>query len=313
MSHLKVNDLHFSRGEHPILRGVSFEHRQGKILTFLGPSGCGKTTLLWLLAGLLQPQRGTIEYEQSQQARSLGMVFQDGALWEHLSVRKHLEVVLRGRALSRNEIAARVESSLSRTSLRDLASRRPGELSGGERQRLALARAMVVEPQWLLLDEPTSQLDGPARQQMIELLAGQLRATSAGIIVATHQVDLAMRLSDEIAILQDREIAQIGPPAEVYDRPRNLALAWLLGPASEADARVIKGLPSSIHQSRIVFRPHQVRFHPCENGIARVAACHLAGGFWEIEAQMPAGDRVLASSLCPIAVGSSGELQWVSG
>ena len=310
MADLKVKDLHFAHGNQAILRGLGFEHRQGRILTFLGPSGCGKTTLLWLLAGLLEPGSGTIEY--SQQPRSLGMVFQDGALWEHLSVRKHLEVGLRGRALSRNEIRARVESSLSQTSLRDLASRRPGELSGGERQRLALARAMVVEPQWLLLDEPTSQLDGPARQQMIELLNAQLRATSAGIILATHQVDLAMRLSDEIATLQNGVIAQIGPVEAVYERPTTLAVARLLGPASEIDAGAVKGLPSLMQKSRVIFRPHRVRFHPCENGTARVATCHFAGGFWEIEAQTCTGERALVSSPFPIAIGTCGELQWVS-
>jgi iron(III) transport system ATP-binding protein len=313
MSQLKVTDLHFSRGDNPILRGVSFEHERGKILTFLGPSGCGKTTLLWLLAGLLKQDLGRIEYPDSTTPRSPGMVFQDGGLWEHLSVRKHLEVVLRGRGLMQNEITGRVEKTLSQTNLQGFASRRPGELSGGERQRLALARAMVVEPQWLLLDEPTSQLDGPARQQMVELLANQLRATSAGIIVATHQVDLAIRLSDEIAILRDGVIAQMGPVAEVYERPANLAVAQLLGPASEIACEAVRGLPSSLEAAHVLFRPYQVRFHACDDGAARVVGCHFAGAFWAIEVETAAREGALASSVGPIPIGTSGELQWVSG
>ncbi len=309
MSRVTVNDLQFARGPRPILRGITLEHRAGRILTFLGPSGCGKTTLLWLLAGLLKPNRGTIAYEAAKP--SFGMVFQDGGLWEHLSVRRHLETVLRGSALSRDEIAQRIGDALDRSGLKDLATRRPGELSGGERQRLALARALVVRPHWLFLDEPTSQLDGPARDRLIDLLSAQLRSTSAGIFLATHQVDLAMRLSDEIAVLHDGVIAQIGPPADVYNKPVNLTVAKLLGPASEMRSESIRGCPH--RADRVIVRPQQLRFVPCDSGAARVRGCHFNGGFWQIEAELPHGERAIALSNSPIAIGSTGSLQWISG
>jgi ABC-type Fe3+/spermidine/putrescine transport system ATPase subunit len=313
MSRLTVTNLNFSRGARSILRGVGFEHRQGKILTFLGPSGCGKTTLLWLLAGLIEPASGAICYDGSNGAPSFGMVFQDGGLWEHLSARQHLEAVLRGRGLDRTELNRRVDDALVRSGLSERRSQRPGELSGGERQRLALARALVVRPQWLFLDEPTSQLDGPAREQMVDLLADQLRSTPAGIILATHQVDLAMRLSDELAILQDGAIAQIGPPADIYERPITLAIARLLGPASELPLTSVNDVPFAIRQSPFIIRPQQVRFQPCTSGEARVKSCHFAGGFWQVEAELTRGDRAIVSSPCALPVGTQGLLQWVSG
>lgn len=309
MSRVTASDLHFARGARPILRGISFEHHAGRVLTFLGPSGCGKTTLLWLLARLLKPDRGTITYEAAKP--SFGMVFQDGGLWEHLSVRRHLETVLRGHGLSRDDISKRINAALERSGLNDLASRRPGELSGGERQRLALARALVVQPQWLFLDEPTSQLDGPARDELIQLLGAQLRSTTAGIFLATHQVDLAMRLSDEIAILHDGIIAQIGPPADVYSKPITFAIAKLLGPASEINSESIRGYPH--RGGRAIVRPQQLQFVPCDSGSARVSGCHFSGGFWQIEATLPHDECAIASSSSPIAIGTTGSLQWISG
>ena len=209
MSRLIVDDLHFSRGGTPILRGVALQHEAGRVLTLLGPSGSGKTTLLWLLAGLLRPDRGRIDFGGDDVSKSIGFVFQDGGLWEHLTVRGHLDIVLRGRNLARRERDDRVNRVLDDTGLTTFVKRRPGELSGGERQRLALARALVIEPRWLFLDEPTSQLDGPSRQELIDLIEQRLRDHPAGVILATHQVDLAMRLSDQIAVLQDGRIAQI--------------------------------------------------------------------------------------------------------
>ena len=269
MGRLTTQNLHFSREGRTILRDLAFEHEPGRVLTILGPSGSGKTTLLWLLAGLLKPDHGSVGFSDGD-ADHLGFVFQDGGLWDHLGVRGHLDVVLRGRSLTRRDRAARTSRVLWETGLSNLADRRPGQLSGGERQRLALARALVIEPRWLLLDEPTSQLDGPSRHELVELLDEQLKRTRAGVILATHQVDLATRLSDRIAVLLDGRIAQIDTPANVYERPGNLAIARLLGPAFEMQ----------IGDEKQILRPHQLRFEPVPSGPFTVRACHFAGGHW---------------------------------
>jgi len=293
MSRLIVEDLHFAREGRSILSGISFDHATG-VLTLLGPSGSGKTTLLWLLAGLLTPDRGRVEVDSNHQ---LGFVFQDGGLWEHVTVRDHLELVLRGRGLPRDDRHARATRVLDETGLSSLAKRRPGELSGGERQRLSLARALVIEPRWLFLDEPTSQLDGPARQELIELLETRLRATRAGVILATHQVDLAMRLSDRIAVLLEGRIAQVGSPAEAYDRPANLAVARLLGPAFEMRVG---------DEMRIV-RPHQARFETDAGGPFTVTGCHFAGGCWHVAASDGATSAVVASDVA-VVIGTRGRV-----
>ena len=273
MSRLVVDDLHFAREGRPILSGIAFHHEPGSVLTLLGPSGSGKTTLLWLLAGLLTPDRGKVELGAQDGSNFVGFVFQDGGLWEHLTAHAHLDVVLRGRTSSRRERDERIDRALADTGLTNLANRRPGELSGGERQRLSLARALVIEPRWLFLDEPTSQLDGPSRQELVDLLEERLRAHPAGVILATHQVDLALRLSDRIGVLQGGRIAQIGSPTEVYERPATLAVARLLGPAFELE---VDGITR-------VLRPHQVRFEPAEAGAFCVRAARFAGTHWELE------------------------------
>jgi ABC-type Fe3+/spermidine/putrescine transport system ATPase subunit len=297
MSRLVVDDLHFSRDGAPILRGVALEHETGRVLTLLGPSGSGKTTLLWLLAGLLRPDSGRIDFGGDDVSKSIGFVFQDGGLWEHLTVRNHLDIVLRGRNLPRREREQRIARGLHETGLPGFAKRRPGELSGGERQRLALARALVIEPRWLFLDEPTSQLDGPNRQALIDVLDQRLGDHPAGVILATHQVDLAMRLSDRIGVLQDGRIAQLGSPVEVYERPANLAVARLLGPAFEMRT----------NGATRVMRPHQVRFEDDPSGPFTVRTSRFVGDHWEVE--LADGDAV-AWIACdtPIADGARGRV-----
>jgi ABC-type Fe3+/spermidine/putrescine transport system ATPase subunit len=297
MSRLVVDDLHLSRDGTPILRGVALEHETGRVLTLLGPSGSGKTTLLWLLAGLLRPDRGRIELGGDDVSKSIGFVFQDGGLWEHLTARAHLEIVLRGRNLARREREERIARVLGDSGLATFAKRRPGELSGGERQRLALARALVIEPRWLFLDEPTSQIDGPSRQELIDLLEQRLRDHPAGVILATHQVDLAMRLSDRLAVLTNGGIGQMAAPVEVYERPASLAVARLLGPAFEM----------RVDGATRVLRPHHVRFDPDPSGPFTVRASRFVGGHWEVEA-CDGGTTALALNRQPLAGGTRGRV-----
>ena len=297
MSRLVVDDLHFARGGEPILSGVTFDHDAGGVLTLLGPSGSGKTTLLWLLAGLLTPDRGRVDLGADRSGYSVGFVFQDGGLWEHLTARAHLDVVLRGRKLSHRDRHERINRVLADTGLMRLTKRRPGELSGGERQRLALARALVLEPTWLFLDEPTSQLDGPSRQEMVDLLEQRLGDHPAGVILATHQVDLALRLSDRLGVLHDGRIAQIGSPADVYERPATLAVGGLLGPAFEWSENGVTR----------VLRPHQVRFEEDSSEAFVVRASRFAGDRWEVE--VADGQRVAwVARNAPVPVGTRGRV-----
>lgn len=322
MSRLVVDNLCFSHHLQPVLRDVGFQHSAGQILTLLGPSGSGKTTLLWLLAGLLAPDRGQTRFETPDGRRpTIGFVFQDGGLWDHLRVRTHLDLVLRGRGLSRSERRGQAAQVMEDVGLTDLAERYPVQLSGGQRQRLAVARALVIRPEWLFLDEPTSQLDGPSRQELIDLLDRQLRQRPAGVILATHQVDLALRLSDQLAVLLDGQIAQIATPEEVFHRPTNLAVARLLGPAFaiEGDADngilarggvvVLHGLPLHLTgPQRLVLRPRDVTFERDPSGNATVRRAHYIGQGWELDLDVDGADGVVAFSAAPVAQGTKGRI-----
>lgn len=303
MSKLMIEHLCFAHTDRLVLCDLSLTHEIGSILTLLGPSGSGKTTLLWLAAGLLEPARGKVRFEMSQALPpKIGFVFQDGALWEHLTVRQHLEVVTASSGEHRNVRSARIGRVLDEIGLTSLAHRRPSTLSGGERQRLSLARALVIDPDWLLLDEPTSQLDGPSRDELAELLATQVSRTRAGVLIATHQVDLAMRLSDRIALMLHGAIAQIGSPREVYQNPVNLAAARLLGPAAEWRGVVLNGVLfegahaimdalSDAGERTIIFRPEGVWFDLDDAGPISVERCFFTGGYWAVCVVTPGGQR----------------------
>jgi ABC-type Fe3+/spermidine/putrescine transport system ATPase subunit len=312
MSVLEVKDLCFARGNNAILAGLTFEHHAGTVLSALGPSGSGKTTLLWLLAGLLKPDHGTIRHVNGPpNLPRIGFVFQDGALWNHLTVEQHLDLVLRAQRLERRVRIARIAESLERTHLAGMSRRRPQQLSGGERQRLALARAMVIQPDLLLLDEPTSQLDGPSRDALICLLEEQLRATRAAVILATHQVDLALRLSDRVAVLLDGQLAQVASPTEIYARPVNLDVARLVGPASQLDERS-RGLVENLNGNpAAIVRPHQAQFRTDPAGPWRVISCHAAGPHHQLELEASPNAQLLATSPTAIAPGARGCVRWV--
>lgn len=314
MSMLEVKDLQFAHGSNAILKAITFEHHAGKVLSALGPSGSGKTTLLWLLAGLLKPDGGRISYiNESARPPRIGFVFQDGALWNHLSVEQHLDLVLRARRLNRQVRAARIGETLERTQLNAMSRRRPQQLSGGERQRLALARAMVIQPDLLFLDEPTSQLDGTSRDSLIALLEEQLRATRAAVILATHQVDLALRLSDQVAALLDGYVAQIAPPAEIYEHPVNLQVARLLGPASQIEEPARALIENMNGIAETIFRPHQTCFCRDAAGPWQVVSCHAAGPHHRLEVQATntSSSRLLTTSPDRVQPGTRGRVRCI--
>lgn len=235
-SSIEMKGLHKRFGRETVaLDGVDLTIRAGEFFTLLGPSGCGKTTLLRILAGLEEPDSGTLVIggkditEVPPHKRSVNTVFQSYALFPHLSVRDNLAFGLKMRGVSAEQRQAKVVEIAQFIKLGDLVERRVDQLSGGQRQRIALARALICEPAVLLLDEPLSALDAGLRGQLqVELQRVQKRLGMTFVFV-THDQDEAMVMSDRIAVLDGGNIQQVGTPAEVYERPATAFVARFMG------------------------------------------------------------------------------------
>lgn len=217
------------------LKGIDLDISSGEFFTLLGPSGCGKTTLLRILAGLEKASDGSVEIggkpvtNTPPHKRNVNTVFQSYALFSHLSVRDNIGFGLRMRGVKKDEIHKRVEETASFIKIGELLDRRLTQLSGGQQQRIALARALINEPDVLLLDEPLSALDAGLRSDLqIELMRIQRRLGMTFIFV-THDQQEAMVMSDRIAVLNDGKIQQVGPPRELYEMPENLFVAQFMG------------------------------------------------------------------------------------
>jgi iron(III) transport system ATP-binding protein len=222
-------------------QNVSFEVPEGKLFTLLGPSGCGKTTTLRSIAGLERPTAGEIEvagravYSSSRgvfvapNKRNFGMVFQSYAIWPHMNVFQNVAFPLEVRKLAKREIADKVMRVLTAVQLAHLVDREATKLSGGQQQRLALARALVMEPQLLLLDEPLSNLDAKLRDAMRTELKRLQREFNLTTVYVTHDQTEALALSHEIAVMNDGFIVQIGSPRKIYEQPTNQFVADFVG------------------------------------------------------------------------------------
>ena len=214
---------------------VSLEIHDGELFTLLGPSGCGKTTILRLIGGFHKPDNGEIYFDGRPVTpvppyeRNIGMVFQNYALWPHMTVSDNITYGLKLKKLPRAEIADKVSHVLKLVNLAGLEKRYPGQLSGGQQQRVALARALVLNPNVLLLDEPLSNLDAKIRVQVraeIRKLQKELGITT---IYVTHDQEEALTLSDRIAVINLGKLLQIGSPRDLYERPRNPFVADFIG------------------------------------------------------------------------------------
>jgi iron(III) transport system ATP-binding protein len=222
-------------GDQWVVRGVSLRIRRGEFYTFLGPSGCGKTTLLRMIAGFAVPDEGWVYLDEKAMnqvppwERDIGMVFQNYALWPHLTVFENIAFGLRERKLPRREIESRVANALAQVDLKGTEKRRPSQLSGGQQQRVALARTLVIQPRVLLLDEPLSNLDAKLRVEMrLELLKLQ-RDLGLTTIYVTHDQEEALALSTRIAVINVGKIVQEGKPREVYEQPADDFVAAFVG------------------------------------------------------------------------------------
>jgi ABC-type Fe3+/spermidine/putrescine transport system ATPase subunit len=217
------------------IKDISLNVARSEIVALLGPSGSGKSTLLAAIAGIVKPHAGEILVDGRNllglppEARRLGMVFQDYALWPHMTVAQNVEFPLRARKYPSGAINGRVADALRRVGLQGLELRRPHQLSGGQQQRVAVARAIAAETQLLLLDEPLSALDPATRSSIRGELAEILRKLNLTTIIVTHDREEAFELADRIAVLVDGEIQQYAKPQEVYERPANSVVARFMG------------------------------------------------------------------------------------
>jgi putative spermidine/putrescine transport system ATP-binding protein len=235
MARVTLTDVTRRFGGVTAVDGVSLDVREGEFLTLLGPSGCGKTTTLRMIAGFLPPSRGRIFIDGADvtrlpaRRRNIGMVFQDYALFPHLTVAENIGFGLRERRAPRARIAERVRELLALVRLPGLEQRFPAELSGGQQQRVALARALAYTPRVLLMDEPLGALDLKLREAMQIELAQLQQALEITTIYVTHDQEEAMGLSDRIAVMSEGRIVQVGPPDEVYARPLTPFVANFVG------------------------------------------------------------------------------------
>jgi ABC-type Fe3+/spermidine/putrescine transport system ATPase subunit len=251
---LTVTGLTKHFGSFIAVDNLDIDLRPGEILALLGPSGCGKTTTLRMLAGLEQPTRGRIVFDQTTFAsveddvflppnkRNVGMVFQSYALWPHMSAFGNVSYPLRIRGVAPSEIRERVARILGMFGLGNHASHAVHQLSGGQQQRVALARALIYEPRLMLFDEPFSNLDAQLRTQMrVELKALQKTFRMTGVFVTHDQVE-ALSIADRVAIMRNGRIEQIGRPEEVYDRPATRFVRDFLGKSVTLRGRAVDAL-----------------------------------------------------------------------
>jgi len=247
MAHLLLKNISKDYGKVRAVTGVDLTFRDGELTALLGPSGCGKTTLLRMVAGLEAPSTGRLTLGERDlttvpaHARKFGMVFQNFALFPHLNVRENVCYALTISGVPKAQAYAKAAELLDLVQLSDYGDRRIGALSGGQRQRVAIARALAQEPDVFLLDEPMSALDANLRERMqveLRLLQQRLGITT---IVVTHDQREAMTMSDQIVVMSEGQVEQVGPPTEIYNKPANPFVADFIGTANFFHGKVAGG------------------------------------------------------------------------
>jgi sulfate transport system ATP-binding protein len=276
-------------GEFVALEDVSLEVRAGALTALLGPSGSGKSTLLRIIAGLEAPDQGVVRIagndvtDARPQDRGIGFVFQHYAAFAHMSVFDNVAFGLKIRKRKAPEVRARVEELLALVGLTQWARQRPHQLSGGQRQRMALARALAVEPQVLLLDEPFGALDANVRAELRRWLRRLHDEQGVTTVLVTHDQEEAMEVADTIAVMNRARIEQVGPPREVYDKPASPFVMGFLGPVSKIDGRLV--------------RPHDVTISLApRNGAAEAMVTRVVHLGFEVrvELELPTGETARA-------------------
>ncbi len=249
---VRLDNLSKHYGKSVAVDNVSLKVNAGEILALLGPSGCGKTTCLRMVAGLVAPTTGDIMVggrsimETAVHRRNVGMLFQNYALFPHMNVAENIAFGLKMRGMSRSETAEKVKKALDMVQLGQYHDRLPVQLSGGQQQRVSLARALVIEPDMLLLDEPLGALDKSLRESMqleIRQLQQRLELTT---IMVTHDQDEALTMADQIAVMQGGRLEQVAPAAEIYQKPATEFVAGFIGASNFLSARVVQRQADSV-------------------------------------------------------------------
>jgi sulfate/thiosulfate transport system ATP-binding protein len=286
---ITVTDIHKQFGDFTALDRVSLEVPEGSLTALLGPSGSGKSTLLRIIAGLEFPDSGTIDIDGrdvsrlTPQKRDIGFVFQHYAPFNHMSVRDNVAFGLKIRKRPRAEIRTKVDELLELVGLAKWADRRPAQLSGGQRQRMALARALAVAPNVLLLDEPFGALDAVVRAELRAWLRRLHDEQGTTTVLVTHDQEEAMEIADRIAVMSEGHIEQVGSPLEIYDQPASEFVMSFVGPVSRVGSRLV--------------RPHDVTLSltPQEGAIEAMVRRVVHLGFEvRVELEMPDGSEARA-------------------
>ena len=245
MSHsVRIKDAVKKYGDFTEVDGITMDIHSGEFFTLLGPSGCGKTTLLRMIAGFNTIDGGEIYFDDKRinnveaHKRDTGMVFQNYAIFPHLSVEDNVAYGLKARKIKDPELSDRVHEALELVQIEKLAKRLPNELSGGQQQRVALARAIVIEPGVLLMDEPLSNLDAKLRVQMRTIIKRLQRRLGITTIYVTHDQEEALAISDRIAVMKQGKIMQIGEPKDIYLHPENPFVANFIGTSNFLDVDI---------------------------------------------------------------------------
>ncbi|NJE48452.1 ABC transporter ATP-binding protein [Thermococcus sp. 9N3] len=274
------------------LKGISLHIKHKELFTLLGPSGCGKSTTLRIIAGLDYPDSGHIYFGDEEVTylpsyqRGAVLVFQNYALWPHMTVFDNVAYGLKIRKVPKEEIKRKVEWALELVKLKGFENRYPTQLSGGQQQRVAIARALVVEPKVLLLDEPLSNLDAKLRLEMRSEIRRIQRELGITVIYVTHDQEEAMAISDRIAVMNVGTVEQVGTPRDIYERPRTEFVASFMGKTNVIPAKVVErngdkvtvefesfhldGLHYTEKSDNVVLviRPERIKFRPGENTVS---------------------------------------------
>lgn len=257
---ITLEDIHKTFGSVVAVNNLDLEIEDGELVSILGPSGCGKSTILFLIAGLLKPDHGNIYFGDEivtniePENRGIGMVFQNYALYPHMSVLKNIMFPLKMQKINRKERERRAIEMAELTKIGDLLARKPSELSGGQQQRVAIARALVKKPEILLLDEPLSNLDARLRIEMREEIRRIQQEINITTIFVTHDQEEAMGISDRILLMNGGLYQQYTTPREMYSNPSNKFVAKFLGnpPINFIEASVEhNGMHVKVHKSNI--------------------------------------------------------------
>ena len=232
---IKIENAQKRYGDNIIIENLSLDIKQGEFFTLLGPSGCGKTTLLRMIAGFNSIEKGDFYFNEKRindldpAKRNIGMVFQNYAIFPHLTVEQNVEFGLKNRKVSKEEMKVETEKFLKLMQIDEYRDRMPERLSGGQQQRVALARALVIKPDVLLMDEPLSNLDAKLRVEMRTAIKEIQNSIGITTVYVTHDQEEAMAVSDRIAVMKDGEIQHLGQPKDIYQRPANLFVATFIG------------------------------------------------------------------------------------